>query len=246
MLNYLWTDIKIIFRIPLSIFFSIIYPLMMMFIIMLSYGNVVIEGNYHLIDKYFLITIGMGILPLVLVSFPIWIATNIENNSLKRMQYFRVGFGTIMISDIIAHFVVALFSLAVNIIVALVVFKLKIPPFLYFVSFIGQYMLAIIVFMLLGGLIALIFKKTQVVMSCGLVIMFALYMLCGAFISYEELPKGIQNIASYIPIKYAMNDFFDIWNTSQYFNSRFLILSIVYICIFLIGILFTYKKSFKR
>ncbi len=88
MFNYLRVDIKVLFRIPLSVFFTLGYPIMMMFIIVGSYGNVEIGNGLHLIDKYFLITIGMGLLPLTLISFPTWIASSIEDNSLKRMQYF--------------------------------------------------------------------------------------------------------------------------------------------------------------
>ena len=246
MLNYIWTDIKMILRVPLSVFFSIVYPIMMMFIIILSYGNMSIGGDYHLIDKYFLITIGMGILPFTLVSFPIWIASQIEDNSLKRLQYFRVSFFQVIFSDIISHFIVALLSMILNILVAFFIFNLKVPSFKYFAAFLGQYILAIIVFMLMGGFIALILKKQQIVMPFGLVIMFALYMFCGAFITFDQLPKAIQDIASYIPMKYAMIDFFNIWSMTQYGDKTFLILSLLYICVLSLGIFLAYKKSYER
>ena len=137
MLNYIWTDIKMILRVPLSVFFSMVYPIMMMFIIILSYGNMSIGGDYHLIDKYFLITIGMGILPFTLVSFPIWIASQIEDNSLKRLQYFRVSFFQVIFSDIISHFIVALLSMILNILVAFFIFNLKVPSFKYFAAFLS-------------------------------------------------------------------------------------------------------------
>ena len=54
MLRYLLIDFKIMMRVPLSMFFSIMFPLIMMFIIITSYGNVEIGEGYHLIDKYFL------------------------------------------------------------------------------------------------------------------------------------------------------------------------------------------------
>lgn len=246
MLNYIWTNIKMILRVPLSVFFSIVYPVMMMFIMILSYGNVPIGGGYHLIDKYFLITIGMGILPFTLVSFPIWVSSQIQDNSLERLQYFRVSFFKVIFSDITAHFIVALLSMLINILVAFFVFNLNIPSFVYLITFFGQYIVAIIVFMLLGGAIALVLKKSQIVMPCGLIVMFSLYMFCGAFITFEQLPKVIQNIAMYIPMKYAMIDFFNVWNMTQYGNKSFLILSLVYICVLCFVIYIVYKKSYER
>ena len=246
MFNYLCTNIKIVFRIPLSVFFSIVYPLLMMIIMMLSYGNMAIGAGYYLIDKYFLVTIGMGILPLTLISFPIWLASSIEDDSLKRMQYFRVKFIDIITADILAHFLIAILSMFLNIILAFFAFHLKIPGILTLFSFIAHYILVLIVFMLLGGLLALLFKKTQILMPLGLVLMFMLYMFCGAFISYEELPPFIKDIATFIPMKYAMNDFFNIWNSTRLLNTQFLCLSGVYIAVLLMGILITYRKGFKR
>lgn len=88
MRTYLFIDLKIMFRIPLSIFFSIAYPILMMIIIMFSYGNISIGNGYYLIDKYFLIAIGMGILPLALISFPMWIGNSFENKSIERLNFF--------------------------------------------------------------------------------------------------------------------------------------------------------------
>ena len=98
----------------------------------------------------------------------------------------------------------------------------------------------------MGGFIALILKKQQIVMPFGLVIMFALYMFCGAFITFDQLPKAIQDIASYIPMKYAMIDFFNIWSMTQYGDKTFLILSLLYICVLSLGIFLAYKKSYER
>ena len=231
MRTYLFIDLKIMFRIPLSIFFSIAYPILMMIIIMFSYGNISIGNGYYLIDKYFLIAIGMGILPLALISFPMWIGNSFENKSIERLNFFGVNTSKMFVGDVLAHFILAMISMAINILVAFLFWRLKFPSIGHFLSFIIQYFIAIVMAMIIGGIFAYVFKNPQILMNLGLVVMFVLYMFCGVFISTDQMPQLFRNISSYLPIKYAMNDFFDIWTMEKFWDKDFLLISAVYLVI---------------
>ena len=231
MRTYLFIDLKIMFRIPLSIFFSIAYPILMMIIIMFSYGNISIGNGYYLIDKYFLIAIGMGILPLSLISFPMWIGNSFENKSIERLNFFGVNTSKMFVGDVLAHFILAMISMAINILVAFLFWRLKFPSIGHFLSFIIQYFIAIVIAMIIGGIFAYVFKNPQILMTLGLVVMFVLYMFCGVFISIDQMPQLFRNISSYLPIKYAMNDFFDIWTMEKFLDKDFLLISAVYLVI---------------
>lgn len=231
MRTYLFIDLKIMFRIPLSIFFSIAYPILMMIIIMFSYGNISIGNGYYLIDKYFLIAIGMGILPLALISFPMWIGNSFENKNIERLNFFGVNTSKMFVGDVLAHFILAMISMAINILVAFLFWRLKFPSIGHFLSFIIQYFIAIVIAMIIGGIFAYVFKNPQILMTLGLVVMFVLYMFCGVFISIDQMPQLFRNISSYLPIKYAMNDFFDIWTMEKFWDKDFLLISAVYLVI---------------
>lgn len=231
MRTYLFIDLKIMFRIPLSIFFSIAYPILMMIIIMFSYGNISIGNGYYLIDKYFLIAIGMGILPLALISFPMWIGNSFENKSIERLNFFGVNTSKMFVGDVLAHFILAMISMAINILVAFLFWRLKFPSIGHFLSFIIQYFIAIVIAMIIGGIFAYVFKNPQILMTLGLVVMFVLYMFCGVFISIDQMPQLFRNISLYLPIKYAMNDFFDIWTMEKFWDKDFLLISAVYLVI---------------
>ena len=231
MRTYLFIDLKIMFRIPLSIFFSIAYPILMMIIIMFSYGNISIGNGYYLIDKFFLIAIGMGILPLSLISFPMWIGNSFENKSIERLNFFGVNTSKMFVGDVLAHFILAMISMAINILVAFLFWRLKFPSIGHFLSFIIQYFIAIVIAMIIGGIFAYVFKNPQILMTLGLVVMFVLYMFCGVFISIDQMPQLFRNISSYLPIKYAMNDFFDIWTMEKFWDKDFLLISAVYLVI---------------
>ena len=231
MRTYLFIDLKIMFRIPLSIFFSIAYPILMMIIIMFSYGNISIGNGYYLIDKYFLIAIGMGILPLALISFPMWIGNSFENKSIERLNFFGVNTSKMFVGDVLAHFILAMISMAINILVAFLFWRLKFPSIGHFLSFIIQYFIAIVIAMIIGGIFAYVFKNPQILMTLGLVVMFVLYMFCGVFISIDQMPQLFRNISSYLPIKYTMNDIFAIWTMEKFWDKDFLLISAVYLVI---------------
>ena len=55
MIRYLLVDFKVMMRIPIEVFFSLAFPLLMMVVIMVSYGNIDIGGGYiSLISTFWL------------------------------------------------------------------------------------------------------------------------------------------------------------------------------------------------
>ena len=130
------------------------------------------------------------------------------------------------VGDVLAHFILAMISMAINILVAFLFWRLKFPSIGHFLSFIIQYFIA----MIIGGIFAYVFKNPQI-LTLGLVVMFVLYMFCGVFISIDQMAQLFRNISSYLPIKYAMNDFFDIWTMEKFWDKDFLLISAVYLVI---------------
>lgn len=245
MFRYLFIDIKMLFRVPLSVFFTLVYPLLMMFVIVMSYGNVDIGGGYHLIDKYFMIAVGMGILPLALISYPVWLGNSFENLSVKRLKYFGVPKSRVVICDAVAHFVLAAMCLALTMIVADLAWGLRMPDVGHFVAFLLQYTVAIVVALTVGALFAVLFRSAKVLLPLGLTTMFLMYMLCGAFIQSDQLPQSLRNIAKFVPMDYAMNDFLDIWMGKETWNSDFLLLSCLYLAVIVL-VLVAFSRRNER
>ncbi len=58
--------------------------------------------------------IGMGILPLALISFPMWIGNSFENKSIERLNFFGVNTSKMFVGDVLAHFILAMISMAIK------------------------------------------------------------------------------------------------------------------------------------
>lgn len=150
MINKILLSIKMQFRVPISVFFSLIFPIIMIIVIILSYGNFSIGNGRHFIDKYFLISTSIGLLPIAFISFPIWLSESIENETLKRLKYFEVNISSLIVSNIISYCFLAIFSVILNIIIGKVFFSLTLPNTQYFIAFFFQIFYNIIALLMIG------------------------------------------------------------------------------------------------
>lgn len=232
MKQYFSFALRSLFRVPVSVFFTLVYPLMMMVIIIDSYGNDSIGSGYLYIDKYFPTVVFLGLIPLALVSFPISLSTGIEDSSLKRMKFFHVAPSTIVISQICANVCMALLSVAVDLLTAVCFFKLKVPSLGYFCTFMLQTIYVLLVFMVIGVFLAVLFGSYRSVMAVGLAAMFFVFIVCGAFVPFEVLPEWVKTIGRCIPLQSYIADSFKIWSGKTAFNGQCIGLSTVYIVVF--------------
>lgn len=245
MLNNIRIDLKMLFRVPLSIFFTLIFPIIIMLIMVISYGNIEIGDGAKLIDKYMLITIGMGIAPLTLISLPLWIGNSSDQNYLKRLIYLHVDLKKIIISNIIAHFIIGLLGIVINIIVAYTLFGLKFPSVQYFLSYFLQVSLCLLIMMLVGAVLGFTIKNSQILMPLGLVLTFIVYMFSGAFVDYSQLPEMFIQISNYIPLKYIMNDSFNTWVQKNIWPEGYILICLAYFIFTVILLYFSFRKWMK-
>ncbi|WP_192947823.1 MULTISPECIES: ABC transporter permease [unclassified Staphylococcus] len=244
MINKILLSIKMQFRVPISVFFSLIFPIIMMLVIIMSYGNFNIGNGRHFIDKYFLISTSIGLLPIAFISFPIWLSESIENDTLKRLKYFDVNISSLIISNIISYCFLAIFSVVLNIIIGKVFFSLILPSTQYFITFFLQIFYNIIALLMVGTFLALLIKKSKILLPFGMILLFLTYMIIGVFVQYGELPNVLKEIGNWIPIKYATNDFYSIWTNEYMWDLSFLKINSLYILVTGALSLFIYK--FKK
>lgn len=245
MINKIYLSLKMQLRVPVALFFALFFPIMMMVVMMTAYGNFSIGGGYRFIDKYFLISTSIGILPTTLISFSIWIGDYFDQDYLKRMKFFNINIIQSVIADIIANFMVCVVSLLLNIICAKLFYNLNIPDLPYFISFTLNMLYGMIPLLILGAIIGSIFRNKLVILPFSMVLMFLIYMLIGALIPFAQLPEMLKNIAGGIPMKYIANDFFYIWSNKEIVINKFVLLNSIFVCLELL-ILFIVVNRRKK
>jgi len=204
-----------LFRVPVSAFFTVVFPSLMLIIMMASYGNPDIGSGIRLSDKYVLIASGMGLAPLTLITFPSWICSSVESSYLLRLKYFHVSLVRVATSNALAHMVIALCGTAVTFAVGVLFYDTRIPGLPALIAYSLQLIVVTASLMLFGAALAFIVRQTAVVIAVGLVLMFVVYMLCGVFGDFSAMPANLQAAGNLIPLKYLMNDGFDVWTSTR-------------------------------
>lgn len=245
-IRYCFIELKVILlRTPIAMFFSIIFPLFMMTIIVGSTGNIEIGDGYRFIDKYVFIALGLGAIPTCLVSLPISIAIEKEIGAFERYVLFGINPIGIVLTKMFAHFFITFIQFMIVIFFGWIIFDLQLLPFDYFLFFIFHFSLCIIVLLLIGVLLANLFHRVQVVQITGMFLMFLLLALTGGITDYSTLPEAIKNVMAYVPITYLMNDFYKIWFLETRILPYYLSLAIIYIILLTLLNLFIIYKNYK-
>ena len=225
LLHDLATDIRMLFRVPVSAFFTVVFPSLMLIIMMASYGNPDIGSGMRLSDKYVLIASGMGLVPLAFITFPSWICSSVESSYLLRLKYLHVSLVRVATSNALAHMVVALCGAVATFVVGVLLYDAKVPDVPALIAYSLQLVVVTASLMLFGVALAFIVRQSAVAMAVGLILMFVVYMLCGVFGDFSAMPANLQTAGNLIPLKYLMNDGFDVWTSTRLIIPRLWITS---------------------
>ena len=246
LLSDLVTDSRMLFRVPVSAFFTVIFPSLMLIIMMTSYGNPDIGSGIRLSDKYILIASGMGLAPLTLITFPSWICSSVESSYLLRLKYLHVSLARVATSNALAHMVVALCGTAVTLAVGVLFYDMRIPSLPALIAYLLQLVIVTASLMLFGAALAFIVRQTAVAIAVGLVLMFVVYMLCGVFGDYSAMPTGLQAVGNLVPLKYLMNDGFDVWTSTRLMIPRLWVTSAGWACASAVVAVIAARRRLRR
>lgn len=190
--------LKLLVRNRAAIFFSIIFPLVFLFI----YGFLFARGDPEKV-RYL-----MGpVVVLTILGSGFWgvgfqIVFFREKNILRRFRPAPVGAGPLLISGILANWVLQVFVVALEFAIARMAFHIPWPshPFELFV--IGT--LGLFAFAGMGMVVASLantMQETQVI--CNL-LWFAFMFLSGATVPLAQLPQVVQHVALFLPSFYLV------------------------------------------
>ena len=138
-----------------------------------------------------------------------------ESSYLLRLKYLHVSLARVATSNALAHMVVALCGTAVTLAVGVLFYDMRIPSLPALIAYLLQLVVVTASLMLFGAALAFIVRQTAVAIAVGLVLMFVVYMLCGVFGDYSAMPAGLQAAGNLVPLKYLMNDGFDVWTSTR-------------------------------
>ncbi len=211
LLKMTWMEGKLFLREPVGAFFTLVFPLIMLFLFGTIYGNNPPPGSDSqgaidaLIPSFSAMVIGMtGLMPVTIT-----LATYRENGILRRLRTTPVSPLVVMAAQVIV--VLAMTSLGMLLLVAAgrLVYGVEIlgSP----LSMLGGFVLSALSFFGIGFILAGILPTARTAQVIAMVLLYPMLILSGAGWPRELMPASVQQISAFVPLTYVVNLLRGLW-----------------------------------
>ena len=226
-------EFKLLTRNFLSIFFALIFPVMMLLLFGSIYGNEpsAYFGGYGSMDVSVPGYIGIILSVTGLMTLPMTIAQYRERKILKRFAATPINPVELLISQIIGNFVLTLISMLLLIVVAKIVFDLHFMGNLFIAA--GVCLLITLCIFSIGLLIAAVSPNSKAATAIAYIVYFPMLFLSGATMPLEMMPKGILFVSKALPLTYGVDLFKGVWlgkSITNYFADILVLFLVFIIC----------------
>jgi len=209
--KYTWTEIKLFLREPIGAFFTLGFPLMMLFLFGTIYGNEPSEyfNGYGTVDVSIPAYTAMIIATTGIMGLTITMATYREKGILRRLRVTPLRPQVILIAQVVVIFLMTVAGMLLLILAGKLVYNLRFDgnPLNVALAFI----LSSLSFFSLGFVLASVMPNARTAQVVGMVIFYPMLFLSGAGMPLEIMPEGIQNFSKFLPLTHVVTLLRGLW-----------------------------------
>ncbi len=204
-------EIKIYLRQPEAAFFTLAFPLVLLFIFGSIYGNAPNElfGGRGMVDVSTPAYLAMIIGSTGLLSIAISISSYREKGVLRRYRATPLRPAAVLASQVVVHFLMTLVGAVLLIASARAVYGLRFPGRAGPVAL--GFALSALSFFAVGFLVASLARTARAAYIVGLVLYFPNLFLSGATIPKETFPPAIRSAGKFIPLTHVVDLLQGLW-----------------------------------
>ncbi len=206
-----WMEAKLFLREPFGTFFTLAFPLMMLFLFGSIYGNEPspLFGGRGTIDISLPSYTAMIIATTGLMSTTITIAMYREYGILRRLRTTPVSPLVILGAQVIVLFLMTAAGMMLLLLAGKLVYHVQFEG--NALSLLAGFTLASLSFFGIGFFLAGIVPTPRTAQIVGMVLLYPMIFLSGAGFPRELLPATIQKIATFLPLTYVVNLLRGLW-----------------------------------
>jgi ABC-2 type transport system permease protein len=211
LLKMTWMETKLFLREPVGAFFTLAFPLMMLFLFGSIYGNepTPMFGGYGTVDISIPAYTAMIIATSGLMSITITMAAYRENGVLRRLRTTPISPLVVLAAQVIVVFSMTSLGMVLLIIAGKLVYHLRFDGNAW--SVLGGFVLSSLSFFGLGFILAGILRTARTAQIVGMVLLYPMLFLSGAGFPRELLPESIINFSKFLPLTYVVNLLRGLW-----------------------------------
>jgi ABC-2 type transport system permease protein len=210
-LKYTWTEIKLYLREPMGAFFTLLFPLMMLFLFGSIYGNEPspLFNGYGTIDISIPAYTAMIIGTTGLMGLNITMATYREKGILRRLRITPLRPYVILAGQVVVIFLMTIAGMLLLILAGNLVYNLRFDG--RALDVILAFILGSLSFFSLGFVLASVMPTARTAQVVGMVIFYPMLFLSGAGIPLEILPAGVRNFSKFLPLTHVVTLLRGLW-----------------------------------
>jgi ABC-2 type transport system permease protein len=211
LLKMTWMETKLFLREPVGFFFTLIFPLMMLFLFGSIYGNTPSKylNGQGSVDISVPAYTAMIIATTSLLGLTITVTTYRENGVLRRLRTTPISPLTVLVAQVIVLFMMTVLGMLMLIIAGKLVYNLHFEGNV--MSVLLGFVLSILSFFSLGLILAGVMPTARSAQVVGMVILYPMLFLSGAGFPRELLPETIKQIANFLPLTYVVTLLRGLW-----------------------------------
>jgi len=206
-----WMESKLFLREPVGAFFTLVFPLMMLFLFGSIYGNTptAMFGGYGTVDISIPAYTAMIIATTGLMGLTITLASNRENGVLRRLRTTPVSPFVILAAQVIVMFVMTSIGMLLLVLAGKLVFHVQFDG--QAASVMAGFVLCCLSFFSLGFILAALVPTARAAQVVGMALLYPMLFLSGAGFPRELLPETIKKVSTYLPLTYVVNLLRGLW-----------------------------------
>ena len=211
LLKLTWMEAKLFLREPVGAFFTLVFPLMMLFLFGSIYGNepTSMFGGYGTIDISVPAYTAMIIATTGLMGLTITMAAYRENGILRRLRTTPVSPLAILIAQVIVLFLMTSFGMVLLIIAGRLVYHMRFEG--NALNVLAGFTLSSLSFFAIGFVLASLMPTARTAQVVGMVLLYPMLFLSGAGFPRELLPETIKKVSTFLPLTYVVTLLRGLW-----------------------------------
>ena len=206
-----WAEAKLFLREPEAAFFTLAFPLLLLFIFGSIYGNAPLDffGGRGSVDVSVPAYMAMIIGTTGLLSIGISVASYREKGILRRYRATPLRPTTILTAQVVVNFVMTLLGALLLAIAAWLVYGLRFEG--NALSVLGAFTLSTFSFFAIGFLVASLAPTVRVANVVGMVLFYPNLFLSGATFPKEMFPETMCRVSRVLPLTYVVDLLQGLW-----------------------------------
>jgi len=193
--------IRLVMRTKVALFFTFLFPLVFLF----AYSGLIAHGNPEIVAYMFGPVVTLTIMGSGFFGLGIQSVMQRERGSLRRYRLAPIGPRTMLLSNLLANYLLGLPTIALLLFCAVVIFHM--PMRIGWVTLLVLVTVGTFAFAGFGLTIASVANTMQEAQVYNNIVWFTLLFLSGVTFPLPMLPRAIQRLAMFFPSTYLVSSF---------------------------------------